>query len=156
MFNAADIRFKAAGRQTAQALYVHFPLCLRVHRPAAVQALADARRVINQLREAAEEADFPNARLSVLDLDAGTGASELTIEQKSQREVRLQVLLTVSLSLQGDDIFWVQAAAIAAASDFLQNFSLRPHDKGIEIDVQQARPLTKEAAPSEVKAGAVV
>src|SRR5690348_12303907 len=100
MLNPADIRFKADGQQTVQARQVNFPLRLRVHRPVTVQALADARRTVDQLRRAAEEAEFPDARLIVPDLDAeaGRGTSEFTIEQKSQREVRLQITLAVSLT----------------------------------------------------------
>jgi hypothetical protein len=155
MLNPPDLRFKADGRQTVQAWQVRFPLRLRVQRPAAVQALADARRVVDQLRRAAEEAEFPEARLLVPDPDAdeGRGASEFTIEQKSQREVRLQITLAVSLTLEGAGAFWAHAAAIAAAADFLQGFAQRPHEKGIEVDVQQARVLGKGAGPSEMGSG---
>jgi hypothetical protein len=155
MLNRADIRFKADGGQTVQARQVDFPLRLRVHRPATVQALADARRTVDQLRRAAEEVEFPGARLTVpdLDADAGRGTSEFTIEQKSQREVRLQITLAVSLTLEGAGAFWAHASAIAAAADFLQGFAIRPHEKGIEVEVQQGRVLIKGAGPSEKGAG---
>jgi hypothetical protein len=155
MLNPADIRFKADGRKTVQAWQVHFPLRVRVQRPTTVQALADARSIVDQLRRAADEAEFPDARLIVLDPDAddGRGASEFTIEQKSQREVRLQITLAASLTLEGVGAFWAHATAIAAAADFIQGFALRPHEKGIEIDVQQARVLNKGAGPSETGAG---
>ena len=156
MLNPADIRFKADGRQTVRAGQVRFPLRLRVHRPATVQALAEARRVVDQLRRAAEEAEFPGARLAVPDLDDldGRGASDFTIEQKSPREVRLQITLAVTLTFEeGAGTFWAHAAAIAAAADFLQGFAQRPHEKGVEVDGQLARVLDNASTRPESEAG---
>ena len=148
---SADIRFKADGRKTARLAQVHLPLCLIISRPSAAQALGDARRLVAQLARAAEETKFPGGYLTVPDLDAdeGQGVTEIIIEQKSQREVRLQVTLVPILRLQDEGKFWTRAAAIAAASDLLQAFALRPHEKGIEVEVNQARLLDPPKNPTE-------
>jgi hypothetical protein len=143
MITSPDIRLKASGSQITRARQGRFVLCLRIQAPGAGQALAQARHVVTQLRQAAEKADFPDARLEVPDpdTDSGRSASELAIEQKSPREVRLQFTIVLTLHLGEAVGFWRHAAALAHAADFLQGFSQSPHDKGIEIDVQQTCAL---------------
>jgi len=104
---------------------------------------------------AVQDAELSGFRLALLDPDAneGRGTSELVIEQKSSREVRLQISLVAVPTLEGTDSFWERAAAIAAATDFLQSFAIRPHEKGIEVDVRQARAVRKGASTSEANSG---
>ena len=115
------------------------------------QALAEAREFADRLRHAVEDAELPGARLALLDPDDndGRGTSELVIEQKSSRQVRLQITRVVMLALEGTDSFWERAAAIATAADFLQSFATQPHEKGTEVDIRQARTVRKEASVSE-------
>jgi hypothetical protein len=151
MLNPADIRFKADGRKTARMPQIHIPLRLIILRPGSAQALGEARKVVDQLSRAVEDTTLPGGQLIVPDLDAdeGQGVTELIIEQKSQREVRLQITLVLILRLRDDGRFWTRAAAIAAASDLLQGFALRPHEKGIEIEVNQARLLDSAMPATE-------
>lgn len=151
MMKSADIRFKADGRKTARTPQIHLPICLVVSRPSSTLALAETRRLVDQLSGAARDTKLPGGHLTVPDLDAdeGQGVTQIIIEQKSQREVRLQVTLVLILELQEDCQFWTRAAAIAAASDLLQAFALRPHEKGIEVEVDQARLLDPSKPPTE-------
>jgi hypothetical protein len=149
MVSPPDIRLKASGSQIARARNARFPLGLQVHCASAGQALAQARQVITQLRQAAEQAEIPDASLSVPDLDedSGRSASELIIEQKSQREVRLHLTFAVTLKFGESRGFWHHAAALALAADFLQGFAQRPHEKGVVLDIQQAGALDEGVAP---------
>jgi hypothetical protein len=158
MVTSQDIRLKASGSQIARARQAHFLLRLRVQCPGAGPALAQAREVVAQLRQAAGQADFPDARLDVPDLDAdgGRSASEVVIEQKSPREVRLQLAIALTLHLGEAGGFWRHAAALAQATDFLQGFAQRPHDKGVELDVQQACALDEGKARPEGRAEGTV
>jgi hypothetical protein len=126
-----------------------------VNRPEAEQALAEAQRVVEKFRRAAERFEVPGGRLAVSDFSAGSDkqATELIIEQTSKKEVRLQLVFSPVLTFEGASDFWGRAAAIAAATDFLQRFSLEPREKDIEVIVQQARLLmdviSKEAHRTE-------
>jgi hypothetical protein len=141
MLGQADIRFKAVGTQTTQAHQVLFPLRLRAQRPSGEQALDGIRSVVEQLRDAAGQTKLIGTRIIVPDLDTADDAhaADLSIEQKSQREVRLELVFTISLSLDGLNGFWARAGAIARAADLLQDFSQRPREKGIDVDVQRAK-----------------
>jgi hypothetical protein len=155
MLNQPDLRYKANGEQTAAAWQVCFPVRLQIQRVAAEPALAEARELANRLRHAVEDAELSGLRLALLDPDGneGRGTSELVIEQKSSREVRLQITLAVVLTLEGTDSLWERAAAIAATADFLQSFATRPLEKGIEVDVRQARTVRKGESAPKVNAG---
>jgi hypothetical protein len=156
MLHQADIRFKAACAQTAQARHVLFPLRVWVSRPSGEQALAEARRIVEQFRKAAEHAEIPESRLAVPAFGAADGkpAEELTIEQASKREVRLQLLFSALLSFEKPGDFWARAAAVARATDFLQAFAQQPREKDIEVDVQQGRLLVEKAWESDGRSGA--
>jgi hypothetical protein len=155
MLGQTDVRFKAAGPETAQARCVLLPLRVRVSRPEGEQALAEAQRVVEEFRRAAEQADLPGARLAVSDFAAGGDkqAMELVIEQASKREVRLQLVFSSVLTFEGAGDFWRRAAAIARATDFLQKFSQQPREKDIDVNVLQAKLLMegtgKEAQRAE-------
>jgi hypothetical protein len=153
MVGPTDIRLKASGLQIARARVARFPIRLRVQGTGARPALAQARRVIDELRQAAADAEFDAARLDIPDPDTDTGrsASELTIEQKSPREVRLQLAFAVALGLEKAGGFWDRAAALAEALDLLQGFARRPHDKGVEIDVQQGCTIDEGPTRSMVR-----
>ena len=158
MITPPDIRLKASGAQIARARQGRFILRVRILGPGAGPALAHARQVVTQLRHAAEKVDLPDARLEVPDpdRDSGRSASELSIEQKSQREVRLQFTIALTLHLGEAGGFWRHAEALAQANDFLQAFSQGPHDKGIEVDVQQACALDEGGTRSEGRGGGAV
>jgi hypothetical protein len=156
MFSKPDIRFKATCSGTTKLQQVLFPLRVRVSRHSAGLALAEARSVVEQLVESAEEVEIPAARLEIPEFHApgGKHGVELTIEQVSKKEVRLDLMLTALLTLEESGDVWSQALAVAAATDFLQNFSQRPREKDIEVDIQQGKVLTGGAtATREQTAG---
>jgi hypothetical protein len=145
MLNPPDVRFKASGPETAQATRVLFPLRVRVNRPSAEQALVEAKRVVEQFRQAAERAELPAGRFGLADpaLAAGTQAAELVIEHLSKREVRLQLLFLAALTWPPATDFWARASAIAGVTDFLQKFSQMSREKDIEVDPERAKLSTE-------------
>jgi hypothetical protein len=150
MINKPDIRFKSGSFQTAHASHVLFPLCVRIVRPTGELSLEEARRVVEQFMQAAEQVKIPGARLSVSDFSTpgGKHAAEFSLEQASKREVRLELVFTVLLSFAGAEDFWGRAAVIAMATDFLQRFSQRTREKDIEVEAQQGKLLTGGTAES--------
>ncbi len=154
MLNPPDVRFKSSGRQLAQARVVLFPIGLRVLRPVTIQALAEVRRLVDQLRRAAEELEVTGGKVTVLDPDTieGREVSTLIIQQKSAREVSVQLSFAVSLMLDDTDVFWAHASAIAATADLIQAFGQRPHEKGVEVDIEQARTSDPKPNSSSVSA----
>src|SRR5262249_7411225 len=126
-----DIRYQGTGPQTARTDRLLWPVRVHVTRPTGEQALGDVRRVVEQLRQAAEQAHLPGARLAVLDLASAWGqyAAALTLNQTSKKEVKLELLFFVLLTAEADPDFWGRAAVISRMADFLQRFCQAPREK---------------------------
>jgi hypothetical protein len=154
MLGHADIRFKAAARETARASGVLLPLQVRVCRPNGEQALSEAQRVVDQFRRAVEAAELPSARFTLPDFNAGDNqqAVEWIIEQKSKKEVRLVLAFSALLTFEGAADFWSRATAITRATDFLQKFSQQQHEKDVDVDAQQAKVLFEGTAKGDERA----
>lgn len=152
MFSTPDIRFRASGQQTIRARCIFFPVRVRVSRPSGALALGEARSVVAQFRQAAEQVKNHATRLSVPGIEepGGNPAVELAIEQGSKKEVRLEFTFVMSLGLDEAADFWDRADAIAAATDFLQGLSQQPREKGIDVDILLGKLLGEvEAEPGE-------
>src|SRR5438270_10115519 len=107
MLHPPDIRYKAAGHEVAGARAVVFPVGVEVKHASGARALAVARGVVEQLRKAAGGTEIPGARLTVPEFeDAGERlASELSIEQTSKREVKVQLVFSAVLTFEAPGDF---------------------------------------------------
>jgi hypothetical protein len=148
MLSARDIRFKATGPETAQALRILLPVRIRISRPTGEQALVEARRVVEQFRQTTEQTEWSGGRVILSDMATADGKqpSELTIEQASKKEVRLQLVFSAVLTLPVTTDFWARTSAIARATDFLQKFSQMPREKDIDVEAEQAQLLVEDGA----------
>jgi hypothetical protein len=145
MLSALDVRFKATGPETAQAVRVLLPLRIRISRPTGEQALGEAKRVVEQFRQATEQAEWSGGRVILSDLATADGKqpTELIIEQASKKEVRLQLVFSAVLTLPVTTDFWARTSAIVRATDFLQKFSHLPREKEVDVEAEQARLLAE-------------
>lgn len=147
MFAHPDIRFQAKGPETARVDRLLLPLRIFVSRSTSEQALGEARRVVEQLRQAAEQFTIEGARLSVRDLASvwGKYAAEWKINQTSKKEAKLELLFFAILTIEANKDFWSRAVIIARLIDFLQRFCQQPREKDIDVVAEKAIVLDEEA-----------
>jgi len=87
---SADIRFKSSGTDVVAATGFALPVVIEIDRPDAETALADARRVAERLRSESSAAEVLGGRVELID---PATRSKVTVEQRSRREVRLELTL---------------------------------------------------------------
>jgi hypothetical protein len=121
MLMRADIRYTADSAATASAASVLLPVRILVRRPTSEQALTEARQVVEQFRRLAERAEAPGGHLALGDLAASfeKHSGRLTVEQRSKKEVQLELEFLAIVTFSGTRDFWGRATVVAWATDLI-------------------------------------
>ena len=123
MLGRPDTRFDASGPDALAAAAFHLPVRAEVRRRCAEVALAEARKVAEELRAAAAGFTPPGGRL---ELAPPEWRSHLVREQRSANEVGLSLSLTLVPTPPAGADFWAVATALARATDFAERFAQAP------------------------------
>ncbi len=144
-----EIRFKADGAKTASLEPLILPLRVQVQRPNYQAAVREARKVIDELGEEVVRLSVKGATLKMGDFGQRyqQKAAELTMEEQSGNEVRLELEFFLLLTFEARERFWERAELIAQHIDFLQAFCRRPREKHVTLALEEARFLTDGNLP---------
>src|SRR6478735_2403367 len=133
-----DILFKGDGAQTAAAETLILPRWIQIERPTHLAAVRDARAVVEQLQKEATQFVVKGAQLKVGELSQRhqQKVSDITLEQQSRDEVKLELNFFLLLKFEGGRAFWERAESIAQHIDFIQKFCQKFKDKHLLVAME--------------------
>ncbi len=139
------IRYRADGAKTASLEPLVLPLRVQVKSSSYQMAVREARKTIDELADEVSRFTVKGATLRMGDFGHRyqQKAAELTLEQQSGNEVRLDLDFYLLLTFEARERFWERAELIAQHIDFLQEFCQRPRDKKVVLTLEEARFLAE-------------
>ncbi len=151
-----DVRYNIGTPATTSSTAFVWPVRVVVRRPTCEQALAQAREVVEQFRALCDQAGPGGSRLTVADFTAeyDKTCGRLMLEQRSAKEVQLQLDFLAVCYLARSAGFWENAAAVAWSVDLVHGFTQRNWSKGVEVAALEGRavgaPQTLASKPEAI------